>query len=43
LTDYRASPEDYGAEQRRISTYADQFRVEHVAAKEYEFIGASQI
>lgn len=43
LTDYGASPEDYGAEQRRISTYADQFRVEHVAAKEYEFIGASQI
>ncbi len=41
LSSYRTSPADYGAEQKRIAAYADQFRVEHVAAKEYEFIGAT--
>jgi glycosyltransferase involved in cell wall biosynthesis len=40
LSAYAQTPPDYGHEQRRIAEYADQFRVEHVAAKEYEFIGA---
>jgi glycosyltransferase involved in cell wall biosynthesis len=37
---YTASPADYHAEQARIAEYADQFRVEHVASKEYEFMGS---
>ena len=40
LKSYQIAPDEYAAEQRRIADYADQFRVEHVAAKEYEFIGA---
>ena len=43
LAAYQAAPADYAVEQKQIATYADQFRVEHVAAKEYEFIGAPQI
>lgn len=43
LASYQAEPALYAAEQQRIATYADQFRVEHVAAKEYKFIGASQV
>lgn len=38
LTWYAASPADYAAEQKHIADYADQFRVERVAAKEYEFM-----
>ncbi|HKX23927.1 MAG TPA: glycosyltransferase family 4 protein [Candidatus Saccharimonadales bacterium] len=40
LQSYAASPADYQAEQQRIAAYADQFRVEYVAAKEYEFMGS---
>lgn len=40
LNKYDASPADYQKEQKQIADYADQFRVEHVAAKEYDFIGA---
>ncbi len=40
LNKYETSPTEYQEEQKRIAAYADQFRVEHVAAKEYDFIGA---
>jgi glycosyltransferase involved in cell wall biosynthesis len=40
LNKYETSPTGYQEEQKRIAAYADQFRVEHVAAKEYDFIGA---
>lgn len=40
LQSYAASPTEYQAEQQRIAAYADQFRVEYVAAKEYEFMGS---
>jgi glycosyltransferase involved in cell wall biosynthesis len=40
LDKYETSPTEYQEEQKRIAAYADQFRVEHVAAKEYDFIGA---
>jgi glycosyltransferase involved in cell wall biosynthesis len=40
LQSYAASPTDYRAEQQRIAAYADQFRVEQVASKEYEFMGS---
>jgi glycosyltransferase involved in cell wall biosynthesis len=40
LNKYDAAPADYRAEQKRIAAYADQFRVERVAAKEFDFIGA---
>ena len=40
LRAFDAVPTDYAMEQQRIANYADRFRVEHVAAKEYEFIGA---
>jgi glycosyltransferase involved in cell wall biosynthesis len=36
---YRDTPAEYAQEQQRIAEYADQFRVERVAAREYEFIG----
>lgn len=39
LTTYAQDPRRYKAEQNRIVAYADQFRVEHVARKEYSFIG----
>ena len=38
LDDYAASPTAYEAEQHDIAAYADQFRVEHVAAREYQFM-----
>jgi glycosyltransferase involved in cell wall biosynthesis len=40
LNKYEASPANYQNEQKNIAAYADQFRVERVAAKEYEFIGS---
>ena len=40
LRAYAASTDEYQAEQRRIAAYADQFHVEQVAAKEYEFMGS---
>ncbi len=39
LAAYENAPTDYRNEQQTIAAYADQFRVEHVAAKEYDFIG----
>lgn len=40
LQSYAASPADYQAEQQHVAAYADQFRVEQVASKEYEFMGS---
>ena len=40
LRAYQGAPATYHAEQKQIISYADQFRVEAVAAKEYSFIGA---
>jgi glycosyltransferase involved in cell wall biosynthesis len=40
LRSYQTAPKSYADEQKRIAEYADQFRVEQVAAREYEFIGA---
>lgn len=42
LVAYDATPSAYEQDQHRSAAYASQFRVEQVAAKEYEFIGASQ-
>ena len=42
LVAYGATPTAYEQDQHRIADYANQFRVEQVAAKEYEFIGAPQ-
>lgn len=38
LAQYRTQPAKYQAEQERISSYAEQFKIERVAAKEYDFI-----
>lgn len=40
LESYRGSPESYRAEQQQIADFAEQFKVERVAAKEYEFMGS---
>lgn len=38
LANYYRNPDQYQTEQKRIVAYAEQFKVAHVAAREYEFI-----
>ena len=38
LASYHANPATYQAEQARIAEYAEQFKIDRVAAREYDFI-----